>query len=33
VLEAFYITLLIVVFLAVTWFAGLTVFKLFKGQD
>lgn len=32
-LEAFYIALLVVVFLAVTWFAGLTVLKLFKGQD
>ena len=33
VLEAIYITLLVIVFIAVTWFAGLTVLKLYKGQD
>jgi hypothetical protein len=32
VLEVFYTTLLVIIFLAVAWFAGLTVYKLFKGQ-
>lgn len=32
-LEAFYTTLLVVVFLLVTWFAGVVVYKLFKGQE
>lgn len=31
-MEIFFTTLLVVVFLLVTWFAGFVVVKLFKGQ-
>jgi hypothetical protein len=30
--EAFYISLLVVVGVVVTWFAGYVVYKLFRGQ-
>lgn len=33
VLEAFYTTLLVVIFVLVAWFAVYTVYKLFKGQS
>jgi hypothetical protein len=31
-MEAFFTTLLVVIFLAVVWFAGYVVLKLYKGQ-
>ena len=31
--EAFYITLLVLVGLVITWFAGYVVYKLFQGQN
>jgi hypothetical protein len=30
--EAFYVSLLVAIGLAVTWFAGYVVYKLFQGQ-
>jgi hypothetical protein len=33
VVEIFFTTLLVLVFLLVTWFSGLVVYKLYKGQD
>ncbi|KWX03056.1 hypothetical protein LI90_4106 [Carbonactinospora thermoautotrophica] len=33
VLEIFYTALLAVAFIAVVWFSGLVVYKLFKGQS
>jgi|GEM_PF-1101487 len=32
VLETFFISLLVVVTVTIVWFAGYTVYKLFKGQ-
>ncbi|KWW98013.1 membrane protein [Carbonactinospora thermoautotrophica] len=32
-LEIFYTALLAVAFIAVVWFSGLVVYKLFKGQS
>jgi hypothetical protein len=31
--EAFYVSLLVLVGLVVTWFAGFVVYKLFRGQS
>jgi hypothetical protein len=31
--EAFYVSLLVLVGLVVTWFAGYVVYKLFRGQS
>ena len=31
-IEAFYLTLLILVGIVITWFAGFVVYKLYKGQ-
>jgi hypothetical protein len=32
-MEAFYVSLLVVVGLAVAWFAGYVIYKLFRGQS
>lgn len=32
-LEIFYTTLLVVIALLITWFAGYVVYKLYKGQS
>jgi hypothetical protein len=31
--EAFYVSLLVLVGIVVTWFAGYVVYKLFRGQN
>lgn len=33
VVEAFYVSLLVLVGIVVTWFAGYVVYKLFRGQN